>query len=878
MGKLFQRLHLIAVLILIGEFTTADVASAQALPDKTLSVTRDALLEPLQASTTNNAQTRITSDALLDAHLTNNQPSTNWPQWQAQSETTPIQITDVRVEPTEADLQIILETDSGEAIAPAPTTLGNALVAEIPNAVLLLPDAEEFLEFEPAEGIALVQVRELSNNRVQVIVTGTDTAPMADVSVTDTQVTLSVAPGVAQAGEAEDPLRIVVTDEADEQGYRAPNATTGTRTDTPILEIPQAIQVIPSEVLEDQAITDLQDALRNVSGVSQGNTFGNTEDAFVIRGFDSATVLQNGFRAVDPSLRDTANLERIEVLQGPASVLYGSGQPGGVVNLVTEQPLSESFYELQLRVGSNSLIRPELDISGPLTDDDSVLYRLNAAYERGDGFRDFDQDIERVFLAPVLSLALTPQTDLTVEFEYLDDERPFDRGVVAIGDGVADLPSDRILGEPDDFFENDEYRLQSRLEHRFSDDWTLRTAFQYTASDELNLRAEPSMLNEATGDLSRIFISNDSTNEAFAVQTEIVGEFNTGSIEHTLLFGIDFSQETGEVTTSQGLAAPINIFDPEYEVIPRPDLSELVVGLTREVEQTRWGFYLQNQIDLTDNLILVLGGRVDLLEQDLEQVSPFLGDESVSGQESVFSPRVGLVYQPIETLSLYASYSRSFQPNAVFSITADGEFVDPERGTQYEIGIKADWFGGRLSSTLALYDLTRTNVAAPDPTAPPGSGFVIPIGEERSRGIGLDIAGEILPGWNIIASYAYIDAEVTDGNDLSTPEGNRVNNVPRNSASLWTTYEIPNGDLQGLGFGLGFFYVDNRVGDSANTFELPSYFRTDAAVFYRRNNWRVGLNIQNLFDVDYFESTGNSRLRVNPGAPLTIIGTVAIEF
>jgi len=214
----------------------------------------------------------------------------------------------------------------------------------------------------------------------------------------------------------------------------------------------------------------------------------------------------------------------------------------------------------------------------------------------------------------------------------------------------------------------------------------------------------------------------------------------------------------------------------------------------------------------------------------------------------------------------------------VFRVTADGEIVESEKGTQYEVGLKKEWFNGNLSSTLALFNITRSNVAVSDPNAPPGSGFVIPIGEERSRGIGLDISGEILPGWKIIASYSHIDAEITESNVLGTPTGNRVNNVPRNSASLWTTYEIPNGDLQGLGFGLGFFFEGEQPGDPENTFELPSYFRTDAAVYYQHNNWKAALNIQNLFDIDYFESTGNTRLRINPGQPFTLVGQVSVEF
>ncbi|MEL6319166.1 MAG: TonB-dependent siderophore receptor, partial [Cyanobacteria bacterium J06626_14] len=797
----------------------------------------------------------------------------------AQAESALIQITNVQLETTAMGLQILLETDAGELVVPTQTVAGNALITEIPNAVLVLPEGDEFQQFEPAAGIALVQVTGLPDDRVQVVITGVDAVPTAEVSTASTQLTLSVMPGGAPAGEADDPLRIIVTGElAAEDAYRVPNATTGTRTETPILDVPQAIQVVPAEVLEDQAATDLQDALRNVSGITQGNTTGNTEDEFAIRGFSRVTILQDGFRSIEGNLRETANLERIEVLQGPASVLFGSGQPGGVINLVTEKPLSEPFYEFLVRGGTQGFFRPELDISGPIGEDGEVLYRLNAVYESAEGFRDFDQNIERIFIAPVLSVEVDPRTDLIFEFEYLNDERPFDRGLVALGDGVADIPLDRVLGEPDDFFDNEEYRLRYRLEHRFSDNWTLRNAVQYASSDSFNVRAEPDELDESTGILSRFFNSNDIFEETYAVQTQVEGNFNTGSIVHKLLLGFDFANESSETLTRASLAPPINIFDPEYEITPRPDLADFVTTLDQESERTSWGFYLQDQIDLTDELILVLGGRMDIVDQTIDQTSLFLGDLDLSGQETAFSPRVGLVYQPVETVSLYASFSRSFQPNTFFNVTSDGEFVDFERGTQYEVGVKADWFDGRLSSTLALFDITRTNVAAPDPDAPPGSGFVIPIGEERSRGIGLDIAGEILPGWNIIASYSYIDAEITDSNELGAPEGNRVANVPRNSASLWTTYEIQAGALEGLGFGLGFLYESDREGDPANTFELPSYFRTDAAVFYERDNWRAALNIQNLFDIDYFESTGNTRLRANPGEPLTILGTLAVEF
>jgi iron complex outermembrane receptor protein len=231
---------------------------------------------------------------------------------------------------------------------------------------------------------------------------------------------------------------------------------------------------------------------------------------------------------------------------------------------------------------------------------------------------------------------------------------------------------------------------------------------------------------------------------------------------------------------------------------------------------------------------------------------------------------VGLVYQPTDFLSLYASYSRSFLQSV--GTAFDNTLFQPERGTQYEVGVKADWLNRRLSTTLAFFQVTRSNVLTADLLNP---NFSLQTGEQRSRGIELDIVGEILPGWKIAAGYAYTNAEITKDNTFAV--GNWINNVPENAVSLWTTYEIQTGSLKGLGIGLGLFYVSERQGDLDNSFQLPSYTRTDASIFYRRDNFRIGLNFENLFDVSYFE-TGESPLRVYYGAPSTVKGTISWTF
>ncbi|OKH27000.1 TonB-dependent siderophore receptor [Chroogloeocystis siderophila] len=779
---------------------------------------------------------------------------------------TPTQIIGVQLN-TDAEIEVLL-TPSQQLQPVITSVLGNTYIVEIPNAVLVLADGEEFRTQEPSAEIAEVTVTNLPNNRVQVAITGVNEPPTVTISSDRQRLVLSVTPPPPTAEEI---IEILVTGEQ-VQGYIVPNASTATRTDTPLRDIPQSIQVIPQQVLEDQQVIRLDEALRNVSGVVPGDNFAGTRDQFIIRGFPQFNTFRDGVRDSRNILQETTNIERIEVLKGPASVLFGNLEPGGIVNIIPKRPLRDPFYAAEVQVGNFGLIRPQIDVSEPLNAERS-LYRLNVAYERAQGFRDFEQDIERVFIAPVFSWAISDRTNLLLEFEYLRDERPFDRGLVAIGDTIADIPIDRILGEPDDFRRNEAVSAGYALEHRLSENWQIRNAFRFSASDTLDFKADPDSLDETTGNLSRTFSSNDDLRETYELQTALLGQFTTGEIAHQVVFGVDlarvFSQGTNFLLP-EGETPSINIFAPVYDAIARPTLNDLTeLGRDSRSQVDSLGIYLQDQVSILDNLKLLVGGRFDIVEQD-----SVFNDSPSARRDDVFSPRFGLVYQPINPISLYASYSQSFAPN--FGTTADGTPLEPERGTQYEIGVRAELLEGRLISNLAFYELTKTNIATSDPNDPTFN-FYIPIGEQRSRGIELDIGGEILPGWNVIASYAYTDAVITSGT-FGIPDGNLPANVPQHSGSLWTTYEIQRGNLQGLGFGLGLFLVGARQGDNENTFELPSYLRTDAAVYYRQDNWRLALNLRNLFDVAYFESVEYGRTTIKPGAPFTVVGSIAIEF
>lgn len=879
----------VAVVLMLGGAISALPAVAQDVPENEAPFDSDVMSDAAEVA--GHAQPTVSRDALTsqsepqnaDMSMTSEsphsvaempsynemaQPATTVEEWLAQIEVSLTQITGVQIEETATGLQIVLETAEGELATLTTQTVGNALIADIPNAVLALPEGdsfEQFEQFEPAEGIALVQVTNEPGDQVRIVITGTDAPPVGDVTATGLAVTL----GEAVASTEDDVIQLVVTGEEDE-GYNPSNASTATLTDTPLQDIPQSIQVVPQQVIEDRNVRTVIEAVETVSGVLDGsNNYGAPGGSNVIRGFvafNSGT-LRNGFRDYDYySVSSIPTIERIEVLKGPASVLFGAQEPGGVINVITRQPLDEPYYNLAFEAGNYDFYQPTVDLSGPLTTDDSLLYRLIASYQDAGSYQDFVSS-NTITIAPLITWRIGDQTELNLSYEYIRyfaDNPNFEVPLLSNGS----LPSQNLYAAYPDLVlsEIETQRIGATLNHEFSENLQLRSNLAIILNQrDLNR----TFFGELVDD--RILINGEAGEETASVnryfgQIDLVGTFNTGSISHQLLAGFDANYFDESYRADNATIPDLDISDPNYD-IPRPEYSP---GFAFDDSVRSYGIYLQDQIAFSENLRLLVGARYDWVTSELEIQSDDI-DQPVRN-DSAFSPRIGLVYQPTDTVSLYSSYNRSFIPTSGFSVNPDGGTFEPTRGTQYEIGTRVDFLEGRLSANLAAYHLTKTNILTPDPDNP---SFSIQTGEARSQGIELDVTGEILPGWNVILSYAYTDAEVTEDN--STPVGNQLNNVPFNQASLWTTYEIQEGDLEGLGFGLGLFYIGERQGDLANSFELPSYVRTDAALYYRRDRLNVAINVRNLFDIDY-TSYSFDRLNIQRGAPFTITGSISWTF
>ncbi|WP_138497192.1 TonB-dependent siderophore receptor [Nostoc sp. PA-18-2419] len=793
-------------------------------------------------------------------------------------------VTDVKVNTTNKGIEVILVTPNSQKLFVSGRTEGNSYIAEIKNAQLQLAGGN-FRQEKPAAGIANVIVAPVDGNTLRLTVTGETAVPVVELFDSQTEgLVFGVTPSATTAQqptpsqqtkpENQPEIELEVTAPPDTD-YRVPDTTTGTRTLTPNRDIPQTVQVVPRAVIEDQADKRVGDVLRNL-GIGQNSEPSRLGESVIIRGFDveASNSLRDGLRdnltsfIGTPFQNDLANIERIEVLKGPASVLYGNGSPGGVYNLVTKQPLSTPYYSIEGNVGSYSLYKSSIDFTGPLTSDKKLLYRFNADYENSGSYIN-NVYAERTFFAPVITWQPSRDTKLTVSGEYLNSRQAelSPLGLPAIGTILPNpngkIPPNTYVGDPTQDREKVTVgRAGYRFEHNFSDRWSLYNSFSYAFVERpYTTNVTPTSLeadNRTVDRFEQIWGPTSVSN--LSQDTHVVGKFKTGFLEHQLLIGVDWYQRIVSPFSFIIRTFPtIDIYNPVYGQIP----GDILGGRKDKERIDDLGIYFQDQLAIAPNLKLVLGGRGDFEEQKILTFDP----SSITAQSnSAFSPRLGIVYQPIPPVSLYASYSRSF--DQVLGTDVNNNPFEPTRGTQYEVGVKTDLLDNKLSATLALYQLTQSNIVTTDPNDPT---YGIQVGEQRSRGVELFFTGELAPGWNIIAAYNYTDGRVIRDNTFKV--GSLLTNTPENSASLWTTYIIPKGKLQGFGGGLGVFYFGDRQGDLTNTYTLPSYVRTDAALYYRHNQFQAALNFQNLFDVLYYQGAYNFN-RVFRGEPFEVEATL----
>ncbi|MCQ8116027.1 TonB-dependent siderophore receptor [Methylomonas rosea] len=662
--------------------------------------------------------------------------------------------------------------------------------------------------------------------------------------------------------------------------YKRSNATTATRTDTSIMQTPMSVKSVPQAVLKDQQAITIDQALRNVSGVTSG--LGGSGH-FFIRGFGNYNTYRDGFlnQSQWAHTEDLENVERVEVLKGPGSILYGRTQPGGLVNFVTKQPLDAPYYSLRQQFGSFDLYRTSVDATGPLTENKDLAYRFNLGYQSNHSFQEFGGN-ERLMVAPTLRWNISDRTVSTFKLEY-SDIKEMGRGTVPVmGSRPAPISRGLNLGDPWNYQEDEYIMLSFNTEHEFNDNWKLHHRFNFSNHNLTMSANSGSSVDLATGDVNRAFFAqntdgNDYQHNFFNA-LELTGKFDTAFLKHTLLLGGDYYRTDYRASMAgfgfnTALYDVTNIYHPSHALLAP---TVLPTDVTYSNSTIPWfGLYAQDQIELPLHFHVLAGLRYDNADMTSSSTGEFGTGPSPDTHSERVSPRGGVVWQPIPEFSLYGSYTENFGAPNYFG--ADGKPLPAQTADQWEVGAKTELFDGRLSATLAYYDLTKRNSPIATWLA-----FSRAQGEAESRGIEFDVSGEILPGWNVIGAYSYMPfaKSIVDETD-PTVVGKRLNNAPKHNGSLWTTYQLQDGDLKGLKLGAGMQALSQREIGYYETAQAPGY-----AIFnlMASQAWQIGkskitaqLNIDNLLDKTYTASI-YSYGPTYYGAPRTFMGAIKIEY
>ncbi|MBN1083667.1 TonB-dependent receptor [Pseudomonas sp. 1079] len=653
------------------------------------------------------------------------------------------------------------------------------------------------------------------------------------------------------------------------QGYHATRSASATRTDTAIHETPQSISVVSKDVVEDLGATRLQDALDYAGGVGRANNFGGQGlTTFTVRGFTTGEFYRNGFpiNRGYPNMPDANTIERLEVLRGPATMLYGRGDPGGTFNVVSKQPLAERTVTLGSQLNDQGMKRGTLDASGPLDEEGRLAYRLNVVGEGGETFRDH-VETERYGVTPVITWQATDDTKVTFEGDFMRNNHPLDRGLTRFPNQRGTPSRDTFWGDKDaGKLHNDNNMAQLRFEHALSDNWTLGGGFQWLDGSLKGNAIEangPGSLGADGRTLQRNFNYRKLEWTDKDYQLNLTGHFSTGGFDHTLLTGIEYEdydyKSIIQRSSDKVGTYPVDIFNPVYGQT-RPALTRTP---THDKENLKtYAAFVQDQVALTERLKVLAGARFERFEHDYETYVP--RGKNWQAADNAVTPRVGVIYDLTDTVAVYADAARSFKPNT--GASREGGGFAPEKGKSYEMGIKWEALDRQLSVDAAIYQIEKKNVLTTDPV---DNTFSVAAGQVRSRGFDLNVAGNLTPEWRVIGGYAYVDAEVTRDNTLRS--GTRLMNIPRNSFSLLNVYEFQDGALKGLGLGAGGKYVDQRAGQTANTaFSMDAYTVVDLLGYYKVNERvRLNLDVKNLFNREYEEGAfGN--IYAYPGAPRTV--------
>jgi catecholate siderophore receptor len=671
-----------------------------------------------------------------------------------------------------------------------------------------------------------------------------------------------------------------VSDTKPVKGYQAKRSSSATKTDTPLIDVPQSVSVVTQEQISDQSVQSMSDAVRYVPGVTSSQGEGN-RDALNFRGSGVTTgdFYLDGIRDDIQTYRDFYNTDRIEVLKGPNGMVFGRGAGGGAINRVTKEAGWDPVREIKATYGAYNQKRTSIDIGNSIND--VAAFRLNAVYEESDSYRS-GVNLKRYGVNPTFTITPSDNTKITIGAEYFKDQHIGDRGIPSIGSGLNNRPY--RLEDYQTFYgnaslsanETETKALNAMIEHAFNDNLSIRNRTRYASYDKFyqNVYADSAVANN----LFAVGAYRDTTDRKnFINQTDIIYKINTGRLEHQLLVGIEVgSQKTTNsrliAGSSERISSSVSILNPTYNL----PISLSNISRNQASEIDIFALYLQDQIKISDQWQAILGVRHDQLKTHYDNIKT---NQAIEVSDSLVSPRAGLIYKPLENLSIYGSYCLSYVPRAgdqLISLTATTKSLEPEKFINKELGAKYD-ITPQLSLTASVYQLERKNVAITDPL---NTSQNIVIDGQETKGAELGITGKITDRWSMFGGYSYQDANFTKAMVISGSTylaGTSLGQTPSHTFSLWNRYDFN----ESWGAALGVVSRSQMYALTPTTTAstlLPGYARLDAAVFWKPSSKiQVQLNIENLTDKDYVASAHTNN-NLTPGAPLTARATLTYNF
>lgn len=682
--------------------------------------------------------------------------------------------------------------------------------------------------------------------------------------------------------------------------YRAPSTSTALGMDADPMDVPLSAAQVPMDVLEDQQVNNVEDALRNIAAVTKFKQGNGGEEKFSIRGFDASQSLykdgarlNNLFNATNIATTETANIERYEVLKGPAAILYGQGEPGGVINYITKKPRFKNKRTAEFIAGSYEYKRGEIDLTGPIND--QWAYRLVAAAQHSDDQR-AEVARDRKLLAPSLTWRLTPQTALTAQYEYIRDHYTQDRGQVLDTDpdtGLlvysSRLSNKQFFGVPgwNDRTNSTYQRLALTADHQFDHGGALQLQYARTAVDKTLYDSSPRETLQPDGSV-RIRASlqqgdGDSESALVKYQHEVTaGSLAGHALRHKFMVQADSENITNDGSSATGNTITYNVLTGGYTGLP-PGGITLGAASPISTKTRQLGLTVQNLMSIGDHWVVLAGLR----HSDHHDV--------VAGvRKQDLSPRLGVLYKHTPTLSSYGSWSKGFVPTTATGFNPatgnglGGQPLAPEKTQQIEVGLKSLMLDKQLELTAAVFDLRKKDIAVTSASSlalPTAEQWSVNLGETRTLGMDLQLVGKLAPAWRVIGGYAYLDNELLAvGPEFAGQKGNRMAGVPVHSGSFWGVYEPQGGAWNGFGVGLGVFAQGKTYVSTENRATYGRWAQLDAMAFYKARDWKVQLNVKNLTDKVYNLAQAGTTddafggVRVGTAAPRTVSLSLSVAF